>query len=533
MTGIFCFFMTVLTFITPMSATAMSLTEQLSITQKTLVPLTIQAPHYIRGRIKSDVPLDSIVVLNSQGHIEKQFSQAGSQEADIFWLVKTSDRYKFYIKPHKANTANVTINIHSLDLKKNQFVSPKQKITSPLLLTTEQKIKQGSSHSEVLFWKEIEKKGTPLIEQSTDGKTLLTFLYHGKASNVRVLGAPYDGHAHLSQIAHSAIWFKTYEIPRNTFFSYRIAPNVPQLAEKNWAEQRRAVLATAQPDPLNHHPLFAQNDSLFGAASTIALPQAPSNRITQDLNYPKGKVTDYIYHSKILNNSRKISIYHPHNAYSFSKDSPLLILFDGDDYLTKVPTPLILDNLIAEGKIPPMSAVFINTPVPSLRRKELTPNKKYADFLANEFKPWLCHEHGICPNANNTILSGSSFGGLASLFIAFQYPTLFGNVLSQSGSFWWSPQKALDPDSPHKNWLADLIQSVPKEPITVYLNAGLFETKPNFHSIMGSNKYLFNSLKTNGYNVYFEKIASGHDYFSWRIKLAKGLTTLFHDKNNK
>lgn len=243
-------------------------------------------------------------------------------------------------------------------------------------------------------------------------------MYKGQPEikNVRVLGAPYDGHAHLSKLSGSNIWFKTYDVPQSSRFSYRLAPNVPQLDEDNWQEQRRAVLATTQPDPLNHSSLFSQNDDLFGAASTITLSKAPSDHDTQDLGNPKGKVSDYIFKSQELKNKRKISIYQPNSIYSIADNAPVLILFDSDAYLSKVPTPTILDNLIAEGKVPPMRMVFINTPVPSMREKELTPNQTYSDFMANEFKPWLCKAHSICPAAKDTILSGSSYGGLSSMY---------------------------------------------------------------------------------------------------------------------
>jgi enterochelin esterase-like enzyme len=35
-----------------------------------------------------------------------------------------------------------------------------------------------------------------------------------------------------------------------------------------------------------------------------------------------------------------------------------------------------------------------------------------------------------------TILAGSSAGGLGAAYIAFKYPSLFRNVLSQSGACW-------------------------------------------------------------------------------------------------
>lgn len=47
-----------------------------------------------------------------------------------------------------------------------------------------------------------------------------------------------------------------------------------------------------------------------------------------------------------------------------------------------------------------------------------------------------------------TIVGGGSYGGLAATFAAFQHPELFGNVLSMSGSYWWTP-----PDESEHEWL--------------------------------------------------------------------------------
>lgn len=502
--------------------------QQITAQQERIVPLQILHPSYYRGVIRSDVPFKRITLTDTHGHVIHELLKDG-KEAEVFWYAQTPNAYQFHLTPYSDTTAKITLKLHTLKLKKDQFVSPPQTMISPKLQQLANDLKNGIPQAENQFWDEIYQHGAPLVEAGKKGKTLITFLYHGNQSikNVRVLGAPFDGHVHLSKLSGSNIWFKSYEVPVTTRLSYRIAPNVPQLAEDNWHEQRRAVLATSGPDPLNQEPLFGQNGGLFGSASTLTLAKAPSDHFTQHLGNPKGAVTDVHYQSKRLGNTRKISLYQPNKRYPLGSDSPLLIVFDGDDYLTRVPTPQILDNLIAEGKIPPMRAVFINPPLPSMRAEELTPNQRYADFLATEFKPWLCQQFSICPSAANTVLSGSSFGGLASMYIAFRHPQQFGKVLSQSGSFWWSPSNAKAPDEAPADWLAHQIKVAPKQPIKIYLNAGSFEVNPPSHSILETNLKLVKTLKSKGYSVDFEEVASGHDYFSWRVMLAHGLIALF------
>ncbi len=69
-----------------------------------------------------------------------------------------------------------------------------------------------------------------------------------------------------------------------------------------------------------------------------------------------------------------------------------------------------------------------------------------------------------------TVLAGSSYGGIASSWVALRYPRLFGNVLSLSGSYWWAPEG----DAP--GWLTRQYQQSPPYPVRFWLQAGKFET---------------------------------------------------------
>ncbi|WP_436323482.1 enterochelin esterase [Vibrio cidicii] len=500
--------------------------KEFDIEQTTLQPLLTESQTYFRGTLSSDAPLQSALIVDQQGQVVKQLLRSGQKEAEIFWLADKAGRYQIEIQPFAQQNAHISLNLNKLALKSDQRVLPQHPLLSPLLQQTHDAIVASNVDAESLFWQRIEQVGTPLIEPIDDGQMLLTFLWRGEADNVRLLGSPYDGHVHLARLANSTIWYKSYVVPAQTRLSYRLAPNVPQIVSDDsleaWREQRRAVLATAGPDPLNHNALFAQDDTLFSAASTVTLPKALSDEITRPQGNLSGQVTTFHYDSAMLNNRRTIHLYQPHARYAVTSASPLLILFDGDAYLGRASVPMTLDNLIAQKKIPPLRAVFINNPLPSLRAKELTPNARFADFMADEFKPWLCQAHGICPKAEETILSGSSFGGLASMAIAFHRPDAFGKVLSQSGSFWWG-------ENPHSGeWLTQQFALSERKDVDIYMNAGVFEVSPDSANILKTNQKLHKVLKEKGYSVVFEQVAGGHDYFSWRVMLAQGLAQFFN-----
>lgn len=488
--------------------------------------LVVDKPGYYRGYVRSNRFINTLLAYSPNGELAKTLIGSKSKETEIFWLIEKVGNYQLKLDVASPESSKVQIKLSQIPLKDDQYVSAPSKITSPLIQRTKADLAEGKADSQSRFWQEISATGAPLVEYKQDGNAIITFLYRGEVNNVRLLGAPYGGHAQLSHIEGTDIWYRSFEVPDSTRLSYRLAPNVPQLSIDKNREQRKAVLATAQPDPLNIRPIFGPDSGLFGSASTLTLRKASSDRIAQEQGKPKGQITSFRFQSSTDLEPREITLYTPNSVYPVTKSSPLLILFDGEAYLNKVPTPRIMDNLIATKQVPPMRVLFINPPRPSLRAKELTPNKAFAQMMATELMPWLCTHHSVCPNAENTVLSGSSFGGLASMYIALEYPEHFGKVLSQSGSFWWQPKEA---ERTQLSWMAQLVNSKPTQNLSIYLNAGLFETEPQYASILQTNQQLFSTLTEKGYRAHFQSAASGHDYFSWRVMLADGLNVLFSD----
>jgi enterochelin esterase family protein len=103
-----------------------------------------------------------------------------------------------------------------------------------------------------------------------------------------------------------------------------------------------------------------------------------------------------------------------------------------------------------------------------------------------------------------------------------------GNVLSQSGSFWWKP----DGDLEHE-WLTRQFALKDKIKLKFYLEVGLLEIEPTYGagpSILVVNRHLRNVLQARGYPVTYAEYAGGHDYLSWRGSLAEALMALVGPK---
>ncbi len=74
------------------------------------------------------------------------------------------------------------------------------------------------------------------------------------------------------------------------------------------------------------------------------------------------------------------------------------------------------------------------------RNRELPCNPSFVDFLVQELPPWVRERYHVTTDPAKTIVAGQSYGGLAAAYAGFCHSDVFGNALSQSGSFWWKPE---------------------------------------------------------------------------------------------
>lgn len=73
--------------------------------------------------------------------------------------------------------------------------------------------------------------------------------------------------------------------------------------------------------------------------------------------------------------------------------------------------------------------------IPADRKKELLPLLKggpkadsYLRFLVTELKPYIDKSFSTLPDQQNTVIAGSSMGGLISLYAICEYPEVFGGA---------------------------------------------------------------------------------------------------------
>lgn len=392
----------------------------------------------------------------------------------------------------------------------------------------------GNTAALETFWKRVAQTGTPLVEPLDQDKqhVLVTFLWRGNETtrNVLIWWPPFHQEATeeylMTLLGETDVWYRTLRLRREARFLYQLSPNDPLTFGLRRSGFAGSSLATVQRDPLNVRQR--------GEFSVVELPGAPPQPYSEKrTGVPAGRIERQRFSSRVLANEHDLEIYTPPGYAATGNRYALLIAFDLDEYRAGalVPTPTILDNLIAESRIPPVVALLVGN---TERSRELPCNPQFAEFLHQELVPWARKEFHVSSQPERTVVAGSSFGGLAAACAALRHPETFGNVLSQSGSFYWEP--STDPATvvagrrkrdfyAESNWVAQEIVRRQRLPVRFYLDAGLFETYTTDRgaSILESNRRVKDVLRAKGYAVEYKEFVGGHDYLSWRGTFADGL----------
>jgi len=372
------------------------------------------------------------------------------------------------------------------------------------------------------FWATVSRIGSPLIEPIPGVKdfSLLTFLWRGddRTRNVVVFDgiAGFDAKDQMIHLAGTDVWYKSYRVRNDARFAYNLSPNdsLESFDDIKSDEQMQKRLAMLQVDPLNPRRCPTTFGSHGAQSSYVELPNAPPLLWERPLKgIRRGKVEVGSINSIFLGRDKKLWVYTPAGFSHTGKRYPLLVIFDGDRNVEWIPK--ILDLLITERKLPPIVAVMTDQSVPSIRREELPCNSRFADFVAKELVPWSRSKYRATMQPQDTTVAGSSYGGLASIFVGLTHSDVFGNVISLSGSFWWKPEEDTQPQ-----WLKRQVSRSPKLPLRFYLEVGLMEGYP---MQIEANRQMAETLTAKGYPLEYHEYDGGHSFLNWSEGMTRGL----------
>jgi len=173
--------------------------------------------------------------------------------------------------------------------------------------------------------------------------------------------------------------------------------------------------------------------------------------------------------------TRKVTVYVP-AGYVAGTVAPFIVGADGPDRLLFT----VLDNLIAEKKVPAMVAISIQNGGGDAQGSERgleydTMSPLYGEWVENEVLPLVeAQAHvRLTHDPDGRCATGGSSGGAVSLIMAWFHPEWYHRVLAYSGT-WINQQWPYVAAYPHGAWefQEHLIQQTPRKPIRIWMEVG-------------------------------------------------------------
>ncbi|QNI36873.1 alpha/beta hydrolase [Edaphobacter albus] len=289
---------------------------------------------------------------------------------------------------------------------------------------------------------------------------------------------------------------------------------------------------------MNKPLLLALCLTLPAAAQNFSGPAPPPPPLTgnslQNPNVPVGTLSEKLTISSHIYDGMTSNywIYAP-AQYDPKTPAAVMVFNDGGGYINRKgnhPALNVIDNLIAQHKIPVMIAIFtdpgdisgaLGTPTykfvdayskkwsrtlkDSMRSTEYdTVSDRYARFLRDELLPAVAAKYNLRKDAYSHAITGMSSGGIASFNAAWQMPDEFSRVISWIGSFTaiqWHEDPAVADGG--QNYPEKVLRE-PHRNIRVWLQDGANDQEnPRYGSWPLANIRLANALKLKSYDSHF------------------------------
>jgi enterochelin esterase-like enzyme len=124
-------------------------------------------------------------------------------------------------------------------------------------------------------------------------------------------------------------------------------------------------------------------------------------------------------------------------GYETLDNLPVIYVTDGQWYTREGDMHLVIDEEIAEGRISPVIAVFVDNrdpydPANNRRNSQFFCNKNYARFFEEELVPLIDSGHKTSAVRDDRVILGLSFGGLNSACFGIDTNTTFAGIAMQS-----------------------------------------------------------------------------------------------------
>jgi enterochelin esterase-like enzyme len=274
---------------------------------------------------------------------------------------------------------------------------------------------------------------------------------------------------------------------------------------------------------------------------------------------PSGTLSSKIMHtSKIYDRMKSEYWVYVPAQYDEKTPAALMVFQDGEWYLDRNGDKLalnVIDNLIAQKKIPVMICVFINpgeisgspgTPTYNFvkaysekwqrtlkdsMRSTLydTVSDRYAKFLRDEVIAEIAAKYNVRKDAYSHAITGLSSGGICSFNAAWQMPDQFSRVISWIGSF-GAIQWKEDPSNPDGGQdYPERILREPKRNIRVWLQDGSGDLEVRYGSWPLDNIRMANALKMTNYDFHLSFGTGTHNSAHGAAEFPEEMIWLWRD----
>jgi enterochelin esterase family protein len=249
------------------------------------------------------------------------------------------------------------------------------------------------------------------------------------------------------------------------------------------------------------------NFTMSSADSKIypGIAREPGTSAAPDPNDP-AKVT---VNSHPAPYTRRVAVYVP-QQYVPGAEAPFIVGADGPDQVLFS----VLDNLIAEKRVPVMIAISIGNGSGDAQGSERgleydTMSGLYAEFVETEVLPLVEKQYNVklTKDPEGRATMGGSSGGSAALAMAWYHTDLYHRVLTYSGTY-VNQQWPYNPETPHGAWEFHerLIPNSPIKPIRIWMEVGdrdLLIARDNYHDWVLANENMARVLAARGYHYQF------------------------------
>jgi enterochelin esterase family protein len=400
-------------------------------------------------------------------------------------------------------------------------VAPVAELRSPRLAALAASLKAGDETALGAFWAAVAKDGAPLVERDPDGsgqeskRTLVTFLWRGGRGEREVLVAGLvaaDGRPPaLHQLGTSDVWYLSVSLPGDARLCYEFhLTSVVEVAGPEGDAERAFTMQSTSTDPLNSRTV--DELSVLDPQNSLSLPalDAVAGR-------PEGSLERETVRSRVLRERRFVSVYRPPSYDESSAPYPAVFLLDQGSYSSRQATRVLLDNLIAEKKIPAAVVFLIHSE--GSRSSGLEASSRFVDFLGGELVEWARKTCHISEEPRDVVIGGTQLGATLAALCASRRPDVFGNVFAETGDF----TVCVDPiEGAQPGCLPQRFSEIPKQELKFYLAVAALENE----RLVSSSWHLRDVLAAKSYWAPLVTLPRNHHSTTWLEALARGLEEL-------